>query len=59
MYARFEVFKIFLCVFMRFRTLRIMGKCTSRHLCRYVGLDARFPRFPGANDFALSCPLAG
>ena len=41
-YARFEVFRPFLCVFMSgfmdFRALRIMGKCTSRHLFLYRGL---------------------
>ena len=43
-YARLEVFRTFLCVFMcceRFKgflTLRIMGKCTSRHFCLYSGL---------------------
>ena len=41
-YARFEVFRTFLCAFMSvFRVvlamLRIMGKCISRYLFRYCG----------------------
>ena len=47
-YARFEVFGPFLCIFMLMsgfrifsRALRIMGKYTSRHLFRYGG----FPPF--------------
>ena len=37
-YARFEVFRTFLCAFMsilRIFVSGIMGKCTSRHLLRY------------------------
>ena len=40
-FARFEVFWNFSVHFHeRFRTLRIVGKCTGRHLFRYVGLRA-------------------
>ena len=41
-YARFEDFRLFLCVFMSgfydFRSLRITGKCIIRHLFRFGGL---------------------
>ena len=36
-YARFEVYRTFLC--MSVRTLRIMGKSTSRHLFPYGGIQ--------------------